>query len=45
MNAMKYARMGALCFDLNAHGMLNDQPDDYYSDLENGELKTYWLQG
>jgi cephalosporin-C deacetylase-like acetyl esterase len=44
-NAMKYARMGALCFDLNAHGMLNDQPDDYYSDLENGELKTYWLQG
>lgn len=44
-NALLYAKMGALCFDLNAHGMLNDQPDSYYSDLENGELKTYWLQG
>ncbi len=44
-NALKYAKMGALCFDLNAHGMLNDQPDSYYSDLENGELKNYWLQG
>jgi cephalosporin-C deacetylase len=44
-NALKYAKMGTLCFDLNAHGMLNDQPDSYYSDLEAGELKTYWLQG
>jgi cephalosporin-C deacetylase-like acetyl esterase len=44
-NAMKYAKMGTLCFDLNAHGMLNDQPESYYTDLENGELKTYWLQG
>ena len=44
-SALVYAKMGALCFDLNAHGMLNDQPDSYYSDLENGELKTYWLQG
>jgi cephalosporin-C deacetylase-like acetyl esterase len=25
--------------------MLNDQPESYYADLENGELKTYWLQG
>jgi len=44
-NALQYAKMGALCFDLNAHGMLNDQPESYYSDLENGELKNYWLQG
>jgi cephalosporin-C deacetylase len=44
-NAMKYARKGALCFDLNAHGMLNGQPESYYSELESGELKTYWLQG
>jgi len=44
-NALGYAKRGALCFDLNAHGMLNDQPDSYYADLENGELKTYWLQG
>jgi cephalosporin-C deacetylase len=44
-NAMKYARMGALCFDLNAHGMLNGQPDSYYADLETGELKNYFFQG
>ena len=44
-NAMAYAKMGTLCFDLNAHGMLNGQPDSYYTDLENSELKTYWLQG
>ena len=44
-NALTYAKMGAICFDLNAHGMLNDQPDSYYADLENGELKTYFLQG
>ena len=44
-NALKYAKKGTLCFDLNAHGMLNDQPEDYYGDLENGELKGYWLQG
>jgi cephalosporin-C deacetylase len=44
-NALKYAKKGTLCFDLNAHGMLNDQPEDYYADLENGELKGYWLQG
>ncbi len=46
-NAMHYARMGkgALCFDLNAHGMLNGQPDSYYTDLENGELKYYQTSG
>jgi cephalosporin-C deacetylase len=44
-NALNYAKKGTLCFDLNAHGMLNDQPEGYYTDLENGELKTYWLQG
>jgi cephalosporin-C deacetylase-like acetyl esterase len=44
-NALVYAKMGTLCFDLNAHGMLNGQPESYYSDLENGELKNYWLQG
>lgn len=45
--ALRYAKMGngALCFDLNAHGMLNGQPDEYYSDLENGELKNYSIQG
>ena len=44
-NAMKYAKMGTLCFDLNAHGMLNGQPESYYADLEAGELRNYYLQG
>lgn len=44
-NAMNYAKKGAICFDLNAHGMLNGQPESYYADLENGELKNYQLQG
>jgi cephalosporin-C deacetylase len=46
-NALRYAKMGkgALCFDLNAHGMLNGQPDEYYSNLEIGELKNYFQQG
>ncbi len=42
-NALRYATMGkgALCFDLNAHGMLNGQPESYYADLENYDLKNY----
>ena len=46
-NALRYAKMGigTLCFDLNAHGMLNGQPEEYYANLENGELKNYYLQG
>ncbi|WP_297099876.1 acetylxylan esterase [uncultured Draconibacterium sp.] len=45
--ALKYAKMGkgALAFDLNAHGMLNGQPQEYYDALEEGELKGYWAQG
>ncbi|MBC8004272.1 MAG: acetylxylan esterase [Verrucomicrobia bacterium] len=45
--ALKYAKMGkgALVFDLNAHGMLNGQPDEYYNQLEAGELKDYYIQG
>ncbi len=46
-NALRYAKMGngTLCFDLNAHGMLNGQPEEYYTNLENGELKNYYIQG
>ncbi len=46
-NAIRYAKMGngALCFDLNAHGMLNNQSEEYYANLENGELKNYYVQG
>ena len=46
-NALRYAKMGkgSLCFDLNAHGMLNGQTEEYYANLENAELKNYYLQG
>jgi cephalosporin-C deacetylase len=44
-NALIYAKMGALCFDLNAHGMLNGQPESYYEGLDTGELRNYYLQG
>ena len=46
-NAMRYAQMGkgALSFDLNAHGMLNGQSNEYYTDLENGALKDYATKG
>jgi cephalosporin-C deacetylase-like acetyl esterase len=33
---------GALSLDLNAHGMLNGQPDDYYRMLEDGQLRNYF---
>ena len=33
---------GALSLDLNAHGMLNGQHDDYYRMLENGLLHNYY---
>lgn len=42
-NALYYAKMGngAIALDINAHGMLNNQPDKYYLNLEQGELKDY----
>lgn len=45
--ALQYAQMGkgALSFDLNAHGMLNAQPDSYYDSLERGPLANYPKQG
>jgi cephalosporin-C deacetylase len=36
---------GALVVDINAHGMLNGQPPEYYRDLEQTELRNYWTQG
>jgi len=46
-SALRYAKMGrgALCFDLNAHGMLNGMPQSYYDSLEAGELSRYFYQG
>jgi cephalosporin-C deacetylase len=45
-NAVWLARQyHALVLDINAHGMLNGQPPEYYSKLEQGELRSYWAQG
>jgi cephalosporin-C deacetylase-like acetyl esterase len=46
-NALRYAQMekGAICFDLNAHGMLVGQPEAYYKDLEKNELNNYSQTG
>lgn len=38
-------RYRAMVLDINAHGMLNGQPDPYYRDLEQGELRNYWTHG
>ena len=32
---------GAIAIDINAHGMLNGQPQSYYDELEDGELYQY----
>lgn len=32
---------GAIALDINAHGMLNGQPQSYYDDLDAGELYKY----
>lgn len=41
--AVRYAQRGsgAIAFDINAHGFLNDQPQEYYDALDQGELKNY----
>lgn len=39
--AVSNAERGALSMDLNAHGMLNDQPKAYYDSLSAGPLKDY----
>lgn len=46
-NALRYAQMGkgAICFDLNAHGMLVGQSEEYYKDLEKNELNNYSQTG
>lgn len=39
--ATDFAAYGALAIDINAHGFLNGQPDQYYYDLYAGELLDY----
>jgi cephalosporin-C deacetylase-like acetyl esterase len=42
---LEWAQKGFLAMDINAHGILNDQSDQFYNDLANGELKDYPFRG
>jgi len=42
--ACRQALRGAIGVDVNAHGIRDDAPDEYYLELENGELKDYEKQ-
>jgi cephalosporin-C deacetylase len=44
-NAANWAGRGLLAMDLNAHGIPNGKPAQFYKDLEQGKLKEYWLAG
>lgn len=37
-----WAKKGAICMDINAHGVLNGQPRKYYDDLKKGKFKNYY---
>lgn len=39
--AVKMARRGAIALDINAHGMLNDAPKDYYERLDARDVLMY----
>lgn len=39
--AVNWAKKGAIALDINAHGMLNGQPQEYYDNLDKTTLKDY----
>ncbi len=40
-----WAAKGFLALEINAHGLPNGQPEKFYTDLSNGELKDYRTRG
>ena len=40
-----WAKDGFLALDINAHGIPNGKPPEFYSDLASGELKGYSIRG
>ncbi len=44
-NAVKGAQAGMLSLDINAHGIANGQPAEFYSELSSGRLKDYRAAG
>ncbi len=43
--AMLSAKQRMLSLDINAHGLPNGQPPEFYRQLQAGELNGYWYQG
>lgn len=43
--AVAWAGRGLLALDINAHGLPNGKPDEYYKELADGELKDYRARG
>lgn len=44
-SAAGWAQKGLLALDINAHGLPNGKPEQFYKDLADGELKDYRTQG
>ncbi|HEY1171608.1 MAG TPA: acetylxylan esterase [Verrucomicrobiae bacterium] len=44
-SAVGWAKQGLIALDINAHGIPNGKPDQFYTDLANGELKDYRAKG
>ncbi|WP_417384792.1 acetylxylan esterase [Gimesia sp.] len=44
-NAVKGASNGMLSMDINAHGLPNGKPNQFYKDLADGKLKGYRQEG
>jgi len=44
-NALKGAKKGFLSMDINAHGIANGKPKEFYSDLNAGDLYNYRHSG
>ncbi|QDT06485.1 Acetyl esterase Axe7A precursor [Rubripirellula lacrimiformis] len=40
-NAVRGAQSGMLSMDINAHGLANGKPDDFYAQASSGPLKNY----
>lgn len=41
-NSTRWSEKGAICLDINAHGIPNFMPAKFYQDLRKGKLKSYY---
>lgn len=44
-HAVRGAKIGAICLDVNAHGVRNGKPPEFYAQLLEGDLKGYASRG